>query len=139
MKQYQTEQRKLLADFFKEHSERAFSIDEVVAALQARISRSAVYRNVDKMVQDGALSKAVAKDGRRTLYRHMACGDCCERLHLRCEKCGLLFHMESETDEEKLKNTLHHSGFELDEHATVLLGTCKSCMPSTKGEKGEKR
>lgn len=129
MREYRTDQRTALTDFFKKNCDRQFTIDGILSEMPgiSKISRSAVYRNVDRMVQDGILCKSIATGSRRALYQFIHEGECCERLHLRCEKCGRLFHMESEGEEEKLKNMLEKSGFQLDERSTVLVGTCREC------------
>ena len=129
MKAYQTEQRKLLLDFFAAHSGEAFSVDGILAALpaSAQVSRSAVYRNMDRMVHDGLLRKTLSADGRRTLYQYADCGEHCARIHLQCEKCGRVFHMEDAEEEARLRDSLGRSGFKLDEHASVLSGTCRDC------------
>ncbi len=128
MKTYMTEQRRTLLAFFKENAGESFAIDEVVERLGGEgISRSAVYRNVDKMAADGLLRKAAPDGSRHTVYQFAACGSHCDRIHLRCESCGKVFHMGSEKDEQALRSVLEKSGFELDEHSAVLPGLCKDC------------
>ncbi len=130
MKAYQTGQRKLLLDFFSAHGGEAFSVDGILAALpaEAQVSRSAVYRNVDRMVREGLLRKTLSADGNKALYQAAAdCGTHCERIHLQCEKCGRVFHMEDAEAEARLRDALGRSGFRLDEHASLLSGTCRDC------------
>ena len=129
MKEYTTKQRTLLLSVFQEHGGQPLSIDGILAQLPpgSQISRSAVYRNVDKLAQEGLLQKTLSEDGRKALYQYIRCQTHCERLHLRCEKCGKLFHLESEADEGALRSVLKKSGFRLDEQASVLAGICKDC------------
>lgn len=129
MREYRTGQRRALTEFFTKNRDRQFTIDMILDEMPgiSSISRSAVYRNVDRMVQDGILCKSVAPGTRCALYQLIHEGECCERLHLKCEKCGRLFHMENEGEEEKLKTMLETDGFQLDERSTVLLGTCREC------------
>ncbi|MEA4964635.1 MAG: Fur family transcriptional regulator [Oscillospiraceae bacterium] len=129
MKEYATKQRMLLLSVFQEHSGEPLSIDGILAQLPpgSQISRSAVYRNVDKLAQEGILRKTLSEGGRKTLYHYIRCEAHCERLHLRCEKCGKVFHLENEADEDTLQSILQKNGFRLDEQATVLSGVCKDC------------
>ena len=129
MKEYKTDQRRILLTFFSENSGESFSVDQILSILSAdaQISRSAIYRNVDKMVQEGLLRKMLSSDGRKALYQYSACETHCDRIHLQCGKCGKVFHMENASDEERLKSVLGQSGFRLDERAAVLPGTCKNC------------
>ena len=135
MKTYKTGQRQLLLDFFAAHPGEAFSVDGILAALpaEAQVSSSAVYRNVDRLTREGLLHKTLSADGRRTLYQAVDCGSRCERIHLQCEKCGRVFHMEDAEAEARLRDALGRSGFTLDEHASLLSGTCRDC-----GETGSK-
>lgn len=128
MKEYETGQRKALLLFFKRNSGRLVSIDEIVDALSrnAHISRSAVYRNVDRLAQEGLLSKTLAPGSRSALFRYIDCGSC-ERIHLQCERCGRVFHMDDPEDEDRLREALERGGFELDGQSTVLPGTCREC------------
>ena len=129
MKTYQTGQRKQLLEFFASHVGEAFSVDGILAALpaEAQVSRSAVYRNVDRMVHEGVLRKTLSADGSKALYQAADCGADCERIHLQCEKCGRVFHMEDKQEEARLRDALGRSGFKLDEHASLLSGTCRDC------------
>ncbi len=129
MREYKTEQRMALLAFFQENSAEQFSIDQVVTRLpqHARVSRSAVYRNIDRMVGEGLLRKSLS-EGRKAVYQWISCQNHCERIHLRCEKCGRTFHMKNQTDEEKLKSILEHSGFQLDKQTGALPVVCKDCV-----------
>lgn len=135
MKEYKTDQRRILLSFFSENGGESFSVDQILAILSAdaQISRSSIYRNVDKMAQEGLLRKTLSADGRKALYQYSACETHCDRIHLQCEKCGKVFHMENASDEERLKSVLGRSGFRLDERAAVLPGTCKACDRSAFG------
>ena len=134
MREYQTQQRRALLELFRDNRERSLSADDVLKELPAelQISRSAVYRNLDKMERDGLVSKTLGGEGRKVLYQYAEGEDCCKRVHLKCEKCGKLLHMENESDEERLSALLEKNGFQLDEHSTVLVGVCKDCKPEEK-------
>ena len=55
MKNYSTEQRKLLLSFLKNHCDAQFTVEEIAAQLHGgcSISVSSVYRNIDRLVADG--------------------------------------------------------------------------------------
>lgn len=138
MKEYKTEQRKILLQFFAGNASESYSAEQVMAQLPSQqISRSAVYRNLDKMVQEGLLRKHMDPDGHKALFQYVDCSRHCERIHLQCEKCGRIFHMENAADEAKLKSVLDKSGFRLDEQATMLPGTCRDCLTTPAGKESE--
>ncbi len=129
MKDYQTEQRKALLTLFQSYPEKQMSMDDILKRLPegCQISRSAIYRNLDRMAKEGLLEKLALSDSRNSQYRYAGREKDCRRVHLRCEKCGQVFHMEKETDEERLDSLLKQSGFQIDGSATVIFGVCKRC------------
>lgn len=129
MKEYQTSQRMAIMSFFEKNPQMRVSSDDVLALLSSEVelSRSAVYRNLNKMVDEKLLEKSVQPNGRKTLYQYAGIEHGCSRVHLRCERCGKTFHMEREDDDKKLDSLLRANGLSLDNSSTVLLGTCKDC------------
>jgi len=130
LKEYRTTQRNLLAAFFEKHCDERLSIDQIMEALPSAsaISRSAIYRNVDRMVQDGLLRKSAQAGSRKFLYRYIGGGKCCQRLHLQCTKCGRIFHLEDQAGETVRQAALRKNGFQIDEQQTMLYGLCKNCI-----------
>ena len=132
MKDYVTNQRQILIGVFQHNHARKLSVDDILALLpKDSISRSAIYRNVDKMVADEVLSVSTLPGSRKAVYQLIKCDTHCSRVHLHCDKCGDILHLEAESDEARLSRLLEHSGFTLDEHTTVINGVCKNCK--TKG------
>ncbi len=136
MGRYNTNQRKALADFFKEHRDTYFSTDEIVNSLCSRgdISKSAIYRNIDKLVREGSLQKSAEEGSRKFLYRYVNDDRCGSHLHLKCLLCGSVYHMDDRQTQIVL-SAAKGSSFVIDEKRTVLYGMCERCRPET-GEKG---
>lgn len=127
MREYLTKQRKALLSLFEENPEKRFSTDDIMKMLPNGISRSAVYRNLDRMSKDGFIEKTLSDDENRSIYRFVGREKDCERLHLRCEKCGKTFHFENENDENKLNDILNENGLILDRKSTLIVGVCEKC------------
>lgn len=51
-----------------------------------------------------------------------------EHYHLKCNKCGKLFHMHCDDFEMVQKHLLGEHGFKLDTSKTVLYGVCENCL-----------
>lgn len=128
MKEYNTSKRKMLTDYFEAHRDLHLTAEQIVADLQdiGDISKSAVYRNLDRMVQDGRLIRSADEGGRLT-YQYVAAKACCDHIHMQCTKCGKIFHMQNESAEGALKAALQSSNFEIDSRRTVLYGRCGGC------------
>lgn len=86
------------------------------------ISKGTVYRNLEVLEDDGAIS-VLKINGTQSRYevkqeRHY---------HFRCEKCERVFDLDEpvlfELDEQVAKNT----GFKVKYHQTEFCGFCKDC------------
>jgi len=128
MEKYITGQRRLLLDFLKRHSDRQFSIDDIAEQLcGAGISKSAVYRNMDKLAAEGSVQKSAVEGSRKFLYRYVEGQDCCEHLHMKCLACGKLYHLDRDTSDVIIKLANSRGYFKVNGKMTVLYGTCTSC------------
>ena len=127
MKGYMTAQRRLLVEYFEQHCDRQLTAEQIAADMQSgEISRSAVYRNIDRMVKEGQLRRFATEDGRFT-YQYVASAHCCEHIHMQCTRCGKIFHMEDHSAETALNAALAESDFKIDRQRTVLYGVCGGC------------
>ncbi len=128
MKEYMTAKRKMLVEYFEAHRDCHLTAEQIASDVQdlGEISKSAVYRNLERMVQEGKLIRSAGKDGRLT-YQYVDAADCCDHIHMQCTRCGKIFHMENPSAEGALKAALKSSDFEIDSRRTVLYGRCGGC------------
>ena len=128
MRQYSTVKRRALTDFLKKHSDRQFSVEEITAALaDTGISRSAVYRNVEKLTEDGVIRRFSEEGGNRFLYQYVGGTPCLFHLHLKCLDCGRIIHMKENESRELSASALRSYGFCIHAKETILYGTCVDC------------
>ncbi len=132
MKGYQTEQRATLLRFLEDNRERAFTIEEAVAELQrtcgeAAPGKSTVYRLMQRLVEEKEVKRLVAGNSRRFVYQLTDDETCHRHLHMKCNKCGRLFHLEERVSHELARRVAAAGGFALCEADTVLLGECAEC------------
>lgn len=129
MRHYATQQRQKLLIFLREHRDRQFSVEEIADELSvhSEISISAVYRNINKLLMSGEVMRR-AKDGsRKFMYQYVGHEDCHDHLHLKCESCGKIFHMNSQVTEDVLGLAAQSENFYIDRKKTVLYGSCNTC------------
>lgn len=127
---YNTEKRSEITAFLKASPNRAFSIDEIAAAVCPDGSaRSTVYRIVSKMVGEGKLRKITSDVSRHTTYQYLGESGCCEHLHLKCKDCGRLIHLDEETSHLLEEKIMANGHFAIDEGA-MLFGRCEGCINS---------
>ena len=128
MEKYMTDQRRLLLDFLREHNDRQYSVDDIAEKLCGQgISKSAVYRNIDKLVKEGCVQKSAVDGSRRFLYRYVEGKGCCEHLHLKCVSCGRMYHLDCATSDVIIKLANSRGFFKVNGKLTILYGMCASC------------
>lgn len=129
---YQTQQRSLLISFFESHPNEAFTIDEVMQGLQNEQeadvpSRSTVYRTVADLEKEGSLKRSYLSKQRRSAYQYHDAHMCATHLHMRCEKCHALMHLDTGLSDAITRLLQNDANVSLDVENTVLLGRCKNC------------
>ena len=133
MAHYQTEQRRMLLDFLKRHSDRAYTVEELWEGMNAERSlpaapgKSTVYRMIGSLTEEGLVRRFV-KGNSRTFVYQMVCGEHCGcHLHLKCSVCGKLYHMGDQETEKLVAEVFRRHRFSVDEEKTVLFGRCGDC------------
>ena len=124
--EYQTEQRKTLLAYFAENPNKQFDIDELQNSIVG-ISKSAIYRNINRMVEMGILRRFQSEVSKKFLYQYIGSHECNEHFHLKCSVCGTILHMDTVFSEVLMDVVGRYADFDLDTSKTLLLGHCISC------------
>lgn len=123
---YNTQLRKLLSTFFAEQQDKHFTIDELQAVI-IDVSKSALYRNINQMVDDGFVRRFRESGSRKALYQYISNPECNHHFHLKCLECGQILHM-NEADSGKLTELVNSQiSFTMDTNKTMLFGYCNIC------------
>ena len=135
-KEYQTRERNLILDYLKEHSDQSFQAKDILNDINngsEHINRATVYRNLERLCQQGKLMKFKKTDSEATFYQFTEAHEHCDKhLHAQCVTCGKIFHLEdSFVDDFELKmNDVY--GIEIDPSHTVIAGKCDECKDGNK-------
>jgi Fur family ferric uptake transcriptional regulator len=125
---YKTKQRQALLQYLEQHTHEELSAGEIAEALaQQDISRSAVYRNLSALEQEGKLRRSARSGSREATYRFSDCAACRACLHLKCTSCGKTFHMDAQGTDALIRSVESAEGFAIDRAETVLYGVCSAC------------
>jgi Fur family ferric uptake transcriptional regulator len=132
MKEYNTRQKNEILALLEENRERSFTAEEIAAALQDRYGeeaagKSTVYRLLPKLAESGKVIKENVPDGRGHAYRATCAGSCHGHIHMKCTRCGGLFHLDGRASEDLFSNVKSRDGFTIDLRETVLFGVCSRC------------
>ena len=123
---YDTRQKKEIAAYFRAHPGECVTVEQVYAALEAKVGMTTVYRAVSRLCGEGRLRRyAPPAAGEAALYQWNPCAQ--SHLHIRCVDCGSLEHLCCDVAQDFTTHLRGRHGFVLDEGQTVLYGRCARC------------
>ena len=128
MRNYNTQQRQILLDFFSDHVDENVSTAKVIDELREyKISESAIYRNLLLLEKEGKLRRTSKIGDRKTYYQYIDNDDCKGKIHISCIKCGKTTHISPNASKRLAKNLKEENSFIIDNDDTVIYGLCKKC------------
>jgi Fur family transcriptional regulator, peroxide stress response regulator len=98
-----------------------------VRRLQPRVSLGTVYRNLDKLREQGRL-RVVRLEGGQAHYDAMV--DAHD--HFVCERCGAVVDLPGRAPARDV-GALRAAGYEVHWHTTALYGLCTQCQSGGRG------
>lgn len=96
------------------------------------VSKTTVYRCLDRLAAERRVLKYVADDGKRASYICADEGRCAEHLHLQCSSCGKVIHLDCDFMDDIIGHISDKHGFDLRCDSSILYGRCADCVK--KGE-----
>ena len=95
---YNTKTRQLILDYLirnRQHAVSASNILEHLEAEGASPNPTTVYRYLDKLAGEQRVMKYVADKGEKAVFQYVDEGrHCREHLHLKCVRCGRIYHLD---------------------------------------------
>ena len=89
--------------------------------------KSTVYRIISDLVDKGVIKRISDGHSRRVKYQYLGEKSCTEHLHLKCNLCGRLIHLDKEASESIISTIKCVKGFSLDP-TDLLSGRCENCL-----------
>ena len=128
-REYNTEQKKAVIDFFKENREHHFTAAQIADAVCAGgTGKSTVYRQIANLLESGVIRRFEACDSRQFVYQYADVHDDCDRhYHLKCVKCGRLIHMECAHLDEVCRHIRSEHDFIIGFGRSIIYGECVRC------------
>lgn len=129
---YQTKQKEMLLEYLKASEGNHLTAADVCDYFKSQglpIGQSTVYRRLESLVSEGIIKKYTIDNQASACFEyvgeHSHHEGCC--YHLKCEKCGKLFHLHCEEIEALEDHIGKEHEFSIDPVRTVFYGTCKDC------------
>lgn len=128
---YNTRSRKIILAYARSIASRCFSASDMCRYFEAEqvdINQATVYRNLERMVQEGQLLKYRSADQSMSTYQYIeGREECHHHLHLRCRDCGKITHLDCGFMQEVEEHLLQEHGFSILCDGSVIMGLCREC------------
>jgi len=130
---YKTRQREELLAFLETAPGEHLTAADITEAFRRRgrsIGTATVYRQLERLVDEGVLNKYTIDAGSPCCFEyvgaraHRTDGPC---FHCKCEACGRLIHLHCEELEGLAGHISAEHGFEINPLRTVFYGLCETC------------
>ncbi|MBO5726766.1 MAG: transcriptional repressor [Clostridia bacterium] len=133
---YKTRQKAVIEELLVKNANRHLTADDITDMLKENgndVGRTTVYRTLERLVSDNKVRRFSMPQGESACYQYISMGETChEHFHLKCNKCGALFHIECEQMSLLSGHIAEHHGFAVDNLKTVLYGVCRKCAGEEK-------
>ena len=128
---YHTRQREMILQCLEAHRDEHVTAEGLLAFLKAQgasVGQTTVYRNLEKLIQEGSVVKYAGAEGQGACFQYVECGDeCAAHYHLVCVECGQMIHLQCGYLDEMTAHVLEHHQFSIDKYRTVIYGLCNGC------------
>lgn len=122
---YNTKQKELILSIIKK-KKHEFRVKDLYNDLNKEIGLTTIYRQIDKLVNEGRINKNINKDN-ITYYQYLE--ECNKKNHfyLKCDKCGNMTHIDCDCIEQLSNHIVKEHQFNLNKDCIIINGICKRC------------
>ncbi len=136
MSKYETEQRNMLLELFKNSDHQSLSANDILKHFtDEKISISAIYRNLKQMEHDGLICKVNTKGRSEALYHYVNPHSCVGIIHLICQNCENTYHVNRHVSAMIFNMASDEFNFSITSTGTFLYGLCNRCQTTNNKEK----
>lgn len=131
-KNYITKHNNELINYLEKHKGEHLTISQIFSELLGEgisISYATVYRQVEKLVNEGKVLKYTIDNTSSACFEYIDnTADAKSQIyHLKCEKCGKVIHLSCDEISEFENHIAEHHNFTVNPVKTVFYGICGSC------------
>ena len=127
---YKTKQKDIILDKIKSIKEE-FTVKELYSKLNEEIGLTTIYRFIDKLVEDGTVTKIVHSDN-SIYYQYLEECNHDNHFFLKCKECGIMIHIDCDCIDDLSHHIKDEHKFKLDKEHIIINGTCNKCSKEGK-------
>lgn len=125
---YNTKQREMILTLLKENIGQGLTARQLIGLMKEKdmkVGTSTLYRRMRSLEEAGQVCSY--KVGGERFYEYLECAACREELHLVCEHCQQIIHMNCSAMLAFDRHVLEDHGFVINRPKSVIYGTCREC------------
>lgn len=122
---YNTKQKDLLFEVISS-MKKEFTIKDIYNKLNNKVGLTTIYRYVEKLEKDNLISKSVGEDN-NTYYQYLGKCDHENHFYLKCDKCGLMKHIDCDCILELSNHIFKEHNFTANKDKIIISGICDKC------------
>jgi len=126
---YNTKQKELILKFIKKQK-KDFTINDIYEGLDKKVGLTTIYRFVDKLIEEGLISKFI--NNNITYYQYFEKCDEDNHFYLKCSNCGSTSHIDCDCINELSNHISKNHKFRLDKENIIINGLCEKCIGKLK-------
>lgn len=123
---YQTKQQKEIKEFFLKHKEESFTAVELITLFEKNMNKATVYRKLLSLEEEGFIRKVYRL--RTNGYAYQYSCNCEKHLHLVCQHCNKIIHLECGTAVDFIEHIFNKHSFMINKNQSQIYGLCKDCQ-----------
>jgi Fur family ferric uptake transcriptional regulator len=129
---YNTRHGQAILAYFSAKKDMLLTVAQIVEHLQKEqiaISRPTVYRQIEKLVNEGKIRKLVLGGISGSCFKYIDPGECKrDDCHLKCEICHGVFDLKCDEVDHVSRHIFENHAFQVNGSKTVFYGICKTCL-----------
>lgn len=129
--EYKTRQREAIVSYLSSLDDAHVTASEIAKHFSQagiRMGLATIYRNLDRLVEEGVVKRIVVDQSAGACYQYAGKSEACaHHLHIKCERCGKIFHLDCHMVQELQTHVNHKHHFQIDLVKSVLYGICQHC------------
>lgn len=126
---YMTKGRMRILEFLEKNYNKSVTVSDILVYLEElgeKKNPSTVYRFLDELEKGGRVIKRRDSQEESAVYQ-LVVAQCHTHLHMECNTCGKIIHLDCEFMKEMEQHFFNSHGFSLECSSSVLRGMCKGC------------
>ena len=129
---YNTKQSESILDYIASLGDEHVTASKILKHFESSdspIGKATVYRHLEKLTVNGKLRKYTIDNLSGACFQYVDNSENChEHLHLKCEGCGMLIHLQCDELEAFSNHIKNKHAFLVNIVKTTLHGKCKNCL-----------